>query len=44
MTLTAIATTIALIAGYLVGTAVTIAWTWERMRKVHRRYKKGARA
>lgn len=30
---------IALICGYIVGSAVTIAWEWQRMRKVHRRYK-----
>ena len=29
---------VALICGYIVGTGVTIAWEWERMRKVHRRY------
>ena len=39
MTITGIATTIALISGYIVGTGVTIAWEWSRMRKVHRRYK-----
>ena len=39
MTITGIATTIALICGYIIGTGVTLAWEWQRMRKVHRRYK-----
>ena len=39
MTITGIATTIALICGFLVGSAVTLAWEWSRFRKVHRRYK-----
>ena len=30
---------IAMICGYIVGSAVTIAWEWGRFRKVHRRYK-----
>lgn len=33
-----ISTTIALICGWIIGTGVTIAWEWGRMRKVHRRY------
>ena len=33
-----ITTLVALISGYIVGTGVTIAWEWQRMRKVHRRH------
>ena len=29
---------VALICGYIVGTGVTIAWEWGKLRKVHRRY------
>lgn len=39
MTWTALTAVIALICGYIIGTGVTIAWEWSRMRKVHRRYK-----
>lgn len=39
MTMTGIATVIALICGFIVGSAVTLGWEWSRMRKVHRRYK-----
>lgn len=41
MTITTIATIIALACGYIIGTGVTIAWTWDRFRKVHRRYRNG---
>lgn len=38
MTMITIATLIALASGYVIGTGVTIAWEWDRLRKVHRRY------
>ena len=33
-----ITATIALVSGYVVGTGVTLAWEWGKLRKVHRRY------
>ena len=39
MTMITIATLIALAAGCVLGTGVTIAWEWDRLRKVHRRYR-----
>ena len=34
-----ITATIALVSGYVVGTGVTLAWEWGKLRKVHRRYR-----
>lgn len=39
MTMITVATLIALASGYMLGAGVTIAWEWERLRKVRRRYR-----